>query len=59
MTEKTVFCFLDLIDEITDNVDRTDQKLIRTEGHVKKVTKKSGSCGKYGFLDILPPIVNS
>ena len=34
----------DLIDDITEGVDRTNEKLIRTEAHVKKVHKKSGSC---------------
>ena len=34
----------DLIDDITEGVDRTKDKLIRTETHVKKVNKKSGSC---------------
>lgn len=38
--------FLDLIDDITDGVDRVHSKVERTEKHVKKVTKKSGSCGK-------------
>jgi len=35
----------ELIDDITEGVDRTKDKLIRTETHVKKVHKKAGSCG--------------
>lgn len=35
----------ELIDDIADGVDRTKEKLIRTENRVKKVTKKAGSCG--------------
>merc|ERR1712080_731309 len=34
----------ELIDDITEGVDRTKDKLVRTEQHVKKVHKKSGSC---------------
>ncbi|XP_057311969.1 syntaxin-8-like [Hydractinia symbiolongicarpus] len=34
----------DLIDEITDGVQNTNQKLIKTDAHTKKVTKKTGSC---------------
>ncbi|XP_004206098.1 syntaxin-8 isoform X1 [Hydra vulgaris] len=34
----------ELIDDIQDQVDSTNQKLIRTEVHVKKVTRKTGSC---------------
>jgi len=34
----------DLIDDVTDGVDRVHSKVERTEKHVKKVTKKSGSC---------------
>jgi len=35
----------EIIDDITIGVDQTNQKLIRTDRHVKKVHKKAGSCG--------------
>ena len=34
----------ELIDDISADVDQTNEKLIRTEKHVKKVHRKSGSC---------------
>ncbi|XP_065065559.1 syntaxin-8-like isoform X2 [Rhopilema esculentum] len=35
----------DLIDEIHDHVDTTERRLVQENKHVKKVTKKAGSCG--------------
>ena len=43
----TVFyLFLELIDDITDGVANTQNKLKRTTAKTAKVTKKAGSCGE-------------
>ena len=42
--------FSDLIDDITDHVDRTDQRLISETRHIKIVDRKSNTCCKYLLL---------
>ena len=42
--------FSDLIDDITDHVDRTDQRLISETRHIKIVDRKSNTCCKYYYL---------
>lgn len=43
----SVVCVSEIIDDIHDHVDRTDQKLIRETKHVKFVDRKSNTCGQY------------
>lgn len=38
--------FSEIIDDIHDHVDRTDERLIKETRHIKIVDRKSGSCGK-------------
>jgi len=44
--------FIDLLDDINYQVDKTDQKLIRTEAKVQKVTKKAGTCCEFNNITI-------
>ena len=37
---------VDLIDEIADHVDATNTRLLQQDRRIKKVTKKTGSCGE-------------
>jgi len=43
----------DLIDEIADHVDATETRLIQENKHVKKVTKKTGSCALFVVIVLL------
>uniref|UniRef100_T1IN13 t-SNARE coiled-coil homology domain-containing protein n=1 Tax=Strigamia maritima TaxID=126957 RepID=T1IN13_STRMM len=43
----------DIIDDITDHVDRTRERLIKETGHVKIVHRKSGSCWLWTIILLL------
>ena len=48
MLWKGLIFVLELIDDIVGAVDQTGERLIRVTSNVKLVSKKSGTCCKYG-----------
>ena len=50
----------ELIDDIHDHVDRTDQRLIRETKHIKIIDRKSATCCEYTrAVTCAPPAVST